>query len=118
MPAVRGRVHIKPGAVVGHLELYGVALGGKADAAQPDRHGGRLREFVDIAQELLRRPVQQRRGLPIDFHAVVRCYQVHHDSAFAQRKGQSVNRPRDAKRKEIDRMRISKNASDCDNLVA
>jgi hypothetical protein len=118
MPAVGGCFNIETRPVVGHFELNLVAGSWMAHAPQPNSDSGRSGKFVDIAQELLRRPVQQRRGLPIDFHAVVRCFQVHHDSAFAQRKGQSVNRPRDAKRKEIDRMRISKNASDCDNLVA
>jgi len=44
--------------------------------------------------------------------------EVHGDPAFAQRDGQTVNRPRDAKRIEINRVRISQNATDCDNVVA
>jgi len=43
---------------------------------------------------------------------------VHGDPALAQRDGQTVNRPRDAKRIEINRMRIGKNATDCDDVVA
>jgi hypothetical protein len=43
---------------------------------------------------------------------------VHGDPALTQREGQTVNRPRDAKRIEINRMRIGKYATDCDDIVA
>jgi hypothetical protein len=73
---------------------------------------------MDVAQELLRRPVEQRAGLPVHFHSMVGRLKVHGDPALTQREGQTVNRPRDAKRIEINRMRIGKNATDCDDVVA
>lgn len=118
MPAMGGGLHIETRPVVGHFELDLMADGEAADTPQSNGHGGRLGKFVDVTQELLRGPVQQCGGPPVYFHPVVGRLQVHGDPAFAQRKGQTVNRPRDAKRIEIDRMRIGKNATDCDNPVA
>jgi hypothetical protein len=75
-------------------------------------------EFVHVAEELLGGPIEEGGTLPVHLHSVVRSLQVNHGPALAQRKGQAVNRPRDAKRIEIDRMRIGKNATDRNNLVA
>jgi hypothetical protein len=113
-----GGIHIEPTAVVGHTKLDSVVVPGAADAAQPDGDSGRLGVFMDVAQELLRRPVKQRGGLPVHFHSMMGRLKMHGDSTFPQREGQPINRPRDAKHVEIDRMRIGKNATDCDDIVA
>ena len=117
VPANHGCRHIETSAVIGHFELNAVAhaLG---DAAQPDRHSRRLSEFIDITEELLRRPVQKSCRLPVYFHPVVRSLQVHCGSAFAEGKGQTVNCAGYSKSMEVDRVCISEDATYGDDFIA
>jgi hypothetical protein len=73
---------------------------------------------VDIAEELLRRPIQKSGGLSVHFHPVVRSLQVYYGAAFAERGSQSVNCAREPKGMEIDRVCIGEDATYGDDFIA
>ena len=73
---------------------------------------------MDVAEELLRRPVQKSCGLPVHFHPVVRSLQMHHGAVFSEGKGQAVNCAGEPKSMEIDRVCIGEDATYGDNVVA
>lgn len=56
--------------------------------------------------------------MPVDFNPVVRCIQVHHGSAFAEGKSQSVNRAGYPKNMEVDRVCIGEDATYGDDFIA
>ncbi|MFE4833703.1 hypothetical protein ACFRAU_03365 [Arthrobacter sp. NPDC056691] len=75
-------------------------------------------EFVDVAKELLRRPVQECSGLSVHFHPVVRSLQLHRGSTLAQGNRQAVNGAGDAKGMKVDRVYIGEGAAYGDHVVA
>lgn len=112
MPAAAGGVLIEAAAIVRYFELDCVAEGG-----QPDCYGGCSSELVGVAEELLRRPVQEQGRLPVHFHPVVRCFQEYFGAAFAQRESETVDGPGHTKNIEIDRSRIGENATHKDYFL-
>jgi hypothetical protein len=73
---------------------------------------------MDVAEELLRRPVQKCCGLPVHFHRVVRSLQMNRGAALAEGKGQPVNCAGEPESMEIDRVCIGEDATYGDDVIA
>ena len=80
--------------------------------------GQGLNEFVDVAEQLLRRPVQEGSGLQVYFHHMVRSLQMPRSSALAEGKRQAVNGAGYDKGMEVDRVCIGEDATYGDYFVA
>ena len=73
---------------------------------------------MDIAEELLCRPVQESCGLPVYFRSVVRSLQVQHGSVFAEGERQAVNCAGYPEGMEVDRVCIGEDATYGDDFIA